>query len=145
MCEYWKYTTVMLRYICNRFWLTVPVLLLKALLMSRLPKLYQREVFWRDIPAWTRIGENAFRSVVLVLPILMPLRVAGSEQAIGLTLYCAGLILCFFSWGMQVWYSQTRWSANPWDFMAPAYTPLIWLIGIALIGDSLYASIPYKP
>lgn len=131
-------------YIWNCIWLTIPILLLNVLLMNRLPKAYQPEVFWRDIPAWIAVGENTFRAVILVLPIFMPLRVTREGQAIGLLLYGVGLILYFFSWGMQIWYPETQWSASRWGFMAPSYTPLVWLIGIALIGDSLYAPIPYS-
>jgi hypothetical protein len=89
------------------------------------------------------VGGNTFRTVIIVLPILMPLRVTGAGQAIGLVLYGVGLILYFFTWSMQVWYPETQWSASRWGFMAPSYTPLVWLIGIALIGDSLYVPIPY--
>jgi hypothetical protein len=28
---------------------------------------------------------------------------------------------------------------------ATAWTPLLWLVGIGLVGDSFYFSIPYKP
>jgi hypothetical protein len=137
--------TIVMGYIWNCIWLTAPILLLNVLLMNRLPKAYQPEVFWHDIPAWLRVGENTFRTAIFVLPILMPLRVIRSGQATGLVLYAVGLILYFFSWSLQVWYPETRWSASRWGFMAPSYTPLIWLVGIALIGDSLYVPIPYSP
>ncbi|MBV8049619.1 MAG: hypothetical protein JOZ80_00440 [Acidobacteriaceae bacterium] len=113
--------------------------------MSRLPKLYQREVFWRDIPAWIRLGESIFRGIVFVFPIFMPLQLTRPSQAIGLLLYCTGLFLYFFSWSMQIWYPRNPWSDSRWGFMAPSYTPLVWLTGIALIGDSLYLPIAYTP
>ena len=136
--------TIVAGHIWNCIWLTIPILLLNALLMNRLPKAYQAEAFSRDIPAWIAWGENTFRTCVFVLPILMPLQVARAGQAIGVVLYGVGVLLYFFSWSMQVWRPETRWSASRWGFMAPSYTPLVWLIGIALIGDSLYVPIPYS-
>jgi len=137
--------TIAKGYIWNCVWLMAPVLLLNVLLMKKLPAAYQPEVFWRDIPMWIRAGENALRAAIFVLPILMPLRVIRAGQEIGLLLYCLGLILYFTSWSLQVWFPKTRWSASRWGFMAPSYTPLIWLAGIALIGDSLYLPLPYSP
>ena len=30
-------------------------------------------------------------------------------------------------------------------FLAPAYTPLLWLIGIGLLGENFYFSVRYRP
>jgi hypothetical protein len=38
--------TIVMGYIWNCIWLTIPILLLNVLLMNRLPKAYQPEVFW---------------------------------------------------------------------------------------------------
>jgi hypothetical protein len=134
-----------MRYLFNCFWLLIPILLFNVLLMRRLPKAYQPDVFWRSIPAWIGFGENALRIFVFVLPLFMPLRVSSPGQSIGFALYAAGLILYFRSWSMQVRRPQSPWSLSRWGFMAPAFTPLIWLTGIALIGDSLFVPVRYSP
>jgi hypothetical protein len=33
---------------------------------------------------------------------------------------------------------DSMWSLSPVGFLAPAYTPLIWLVGLALLGQRLY-------
>jgi hypothetical protein len=134
-----------LHYVWNCFWLLVPVLLMNVLLMGKLPKMYQPELFSDRIPAWIIAWENSLRVAVFSLPLLMPLQIARSAQKIGLAFYFAGVAIYFASWAMQIWFPQCAWSTSRWGFMAPGYTPLIWLAGIALVGDSLYVPIPYTP
>ena len=133
-----------MQYVWNCFWLVVPILLMNALLMQRLPRAYQSEVFGRGIPRWIGAGENLFRTAVFTLPLLMPLRVATPGQKIGLALYLTGVAVYFLAWGMQIRHPQTAWSASRAGFLAPAYTPSLWLAGIGLIGDSLYAGAAYR-
>jgi hypothetical protein len=136
---------MLLYYAWNCFWLIAPVLLMNALLMRKLPRMYQPEVFSDRIPAWITAGENTFRIITFALPLLMPLRIVRQGQRIGLAVYLAGLALYFAAWAMQIWFPQNAWSMSRWGFMAPSYTPLIWLIGIGIVGDSLYFSAPYAP
>jgi hypothetical protein len=44
---------------------------------------------------------------------------------------------------MQIYFPQSAWSQSVFGFMAPAYTTIIWLVGIGLIGQSLFLKIPY--
>ena len=37
------------------------------------------------------------------------------------------------------------WSTSRAGFLAPAYTPLLWLIGLGLTGGRLYGPVPFKP
>ena len=137
--------TIAMGYVWNCFWLMAPVLLFNALLRNRLPMAYQPDVFWSDIPAWLKQSENAFRTAVFALPMLMPLRVVHASQTFGLQHYGVGLLLYFCSWSMQVWFTKTRWSVSRWGFMAPSYTPMVWLLGIALLGNAFFPPIPYSP
>ncbi len=130
-------------YAWSCIWLIVPVLLFNVLLMGRLPEIYQPKFFTYGIPSWISAGENTFRVLIFVLPLLMPLDIERSGQRIGLAAYLAGVTLYSLSWAMQIWFPQSRWSASRWGFMAPSYTPLLWLTGIAFIGDSLFLPIPY--
>ena len=69
----------------------------------------------------------------------MPLRIVSRRQRIGLTFYLLGL-------GMYwVAFAGGAGAAHPVGFMAPAWTPAIWLAGISLIADQFYFSIPYRP
>lgn len=53
-------------------------------------------------------------------------------------LYLAGTIIYFMSWLLLIYYPESAWSQSVFGFMAPAYTPLLWLIGIGLVGKSFY-------
>jgi hypothetical protein len=111
---------------------------------SKLPTLYSPEVFWKNIPSFIENGENFFRLIVFILPVLMPIRLETQSQKLGLWLYIAGTLIYFLSWLAQMYFPQSAWSLSVWGFLAPAYTPLIWLAGIGLIGGSLYFSSPYR-
>src|SRR5271157_3761725 len=116
---------MIMQYVRNCFWLIVPILAMNLLLMGKLPKIYQPEVFSSHIPAWIIAGENVLRLATLVLPFFMPLDLSSQSQKIGLVIYFVGLILYFISWAMQLWYPQIAWSTSRWGFMAPSYTPII--------------------
>lgn len=62
----------------------------------------------------------------------------------GLVLYVIGTLLYFASWLMLMYFPNSTWSKSALGLLSPAYTPLFWLIGIGLIGDSLYFNIPYR-
>jgi hypothetical protein len=132
-------------YACNCFWLMAPVLALNLLLMNRLPENYQPQVFSRNISQWISAGEVIFRGVIFLLPLLMPLGIAGHEQRLGILIYLFGMILYALSWMIEILFPESAWSASRWGFMAPAYTPLVWLCGIALVGRTLYFAVPYSP
>jgi hypothetical protein len=111
---------------------------------SKLPQAYSQEVFWKDIPPFIATGENIFRLLVFILPLLMPLRIETQTQKLGLWLYITGTAIYFLSWLAQIAFPQSAWSLSAIGFLAPAYTPIIWLVGIALIGSTLYFSSPYR-
>jgi hypothetical protein len=41
-------------------------------------------------------------------------------------------------------FPQSRWSTSWLGFLAPAYTPLIWLTGLGLTGRRFYWPWPYR-
>ncbi len=127
-----------MHYLWNCFWFIVPVLLVNVSLARRLPAPYQPAVFSRNIPLWLAAGENMSRIAVLLLPLFMPLRIETPRQWAGLAVYLAGLLIYLLAWVMQIWYAQTRWSSSRLGFMAPAYTPALWLVGIAMVSEGFY-------
>lgn len=134
----------MKKYLLNCFLLTLPVMLWNILLTDKLPATFQPDIFWYNIPAWIAYGENISRGAVFMLAFLMPLPLDNLHKKTGFRVYIAGLALYFLSWIMLIEYPNTQWSQSLWGFMAPAYTPLIWLMGIALTGETFYFKIPYK-
>jgi len=133
------------RYAESCIWLIVPIMLVNLLLLRRLPKAYQADVFDHDIPRCIRIGENIARTIVFALPLFMPLKIGTFSQKAGFALYLIGTVLYCLSWGMQIWHPRGPWCRSAWGFIAPAYTPLIWLLGIGMIGDTLFLRVAYSP
>ena len=132
----------MTQYAQNCMWLAAPIMLLNVALMRRLPKAYQAELFWRDIPSWIKAGENVTRTLVFALPLFMRLDLS---QTAGLLLYVIGTVVYSLAWVAQIARPNGAWSTSPWGFLAPAYTPAIWLVAIGVIGRSLLLPIPYTP
>lgn len=113
-------------------------------LTNKLPKDFQPDIFWKDIPAVLTYAENISRTLIFMLTLLMPLSISTFKQKRGLILYVGGTILYFVSWLGLIYFPDSRWSSNAFGFMAPAYTPLLWLTGIGMIGNSFYFNLPYR-
>ena len=124
--------------------LILPIIAWNGIFSCRLPQTYSAEVFDKDIPSLITIGEIVLRLFVFVLPILMPIRIETESQKLGLWLYVIGIAIYFISWLAQMIFPQSAWSLSALGFLAPAYTPLIWLVGIGLVGSELYFSSPYR-
>jgi hypothetical protein len=133
----------LLHYLSNCIWLLLPIMLWNIVFTDKLPTAFSTEFFWKDIPPFLATGENFFRLLVFVFPLLMPLRITTNTQKLGLALYLAGTLIYFLSWIALMYFPQSVWSMSAFGFLAPAYTPLIWLAGIGLIGSSLYFDSPY--
>ncbi|MFD2523327.1 hypothetical protein [Emticicia soli] len=125
----------MKKYLLNCFLLTLPVMLWNILLTDKLPAVYQPDVFWHNIPDWIVYGENISRGLVFLIAFLMPLPTRKLHQKTGFWLYLTGLALYFASWILLIEHPDTQWSKSLWGFAAPAYTPILWLMGIALLGE----------
>ncbi len=134
-----------LQYALNCFILLIPIFLWNILFATSLPRGYSIEFFWKDIPPIVGTTENILRIIAFFLPLLMPLTIKTTSQKIGLGIYLAGVAIYFLSWIMQIYYPDSTWSSSLFGFLAPAYTTIIWLIGIGLIGNKLFIKIPYNP
>lgn len=134
-----------LQYALNCFILLIPIFLWNILFATSLPRGYSIEFFWKDIPPIVGTTENILRIIAFFLPLLMPLTIKTTSQKIGLGIYLAGVAIYFLSWIMQIYYPDSTWSSSLFGFLAPAYTTIIWLIGIGLIGNKLFIKIPYHP
>jgi predicted neutral ceramidase superfamily lipid hydrolase len=132
------------KYILNCFLLSIPILVWDWAFTSKLPIFYQADIFGDNIPPLIVWGENIFRTLVFLLMFLMPLAVLTTKQKLGLLIYISGLILYITSWLLLIYSPNSFWSTSMIGFMAPAYTPLIWLVGIGMIGDSFYFKVQYK-
>jgi hypothetical protein len=135
---------VIKKYFFNSFLLTIPVLLWDYIFTDKLPKAFQPEIFWKDIPSFITYGENISRLLMFIFISFMPLKIITNKQKSGLLLYVTGILLYFAAWIILMYLPNTTWSNSVLGLLAPAYTPLFWLIGIGFIGDSLFFKIPFK-
>ncbi len=136
--------TALTHYALSCGWLLLPAAAWNIALARQLPPAFQRDEFWRDVPAPLAVAENALRLAVFAAPFLMPLDLEASGSVRALFIFGAGTILYFASWLALIWRPESRWSRCPWGFAAPAYTPLFWLLGIALLGDRLFWGTFYR-
>lgn len=124
--------------------LLVPASVWNIALTGHLPSSFALAEFWRDIPAPLAATENYLRVAVFVLPFFMPLNLAAPASKPALLVYGVGTLVYFASWLALILFPASSWSASALGFTAPAYTPLLWLIGIALLGRHLFWGTFYR-
>jgi len=135
---------VITSYLLNCFILVIPVCIWNIIFMTSLPKGYSSNFFWKNIPPIIGTMENILRIIVFIFPLLMPLSLETNTQKIGFIIYIVGVIIYFLSWIMQIYYTESAWSKSVFGFLAPAYTTIIWLVGIGLTGNKLFFNVNYN-
>jgi uncharacterized membrane protein len=135
----------MTRYLASCGLLTVPILVWNAVFTRYLPPALASSDFNRDIAPLLLFTENTLRLAVMVVPFLMPLDVVNAVQRRGLWLFVVGALLYVVTWVPLMVAPESAWSTSRVGFLAPAYTPLVWLAGLGLTGGRLYGSLPFKP
>ncbi len=131
------------KYFWNCFLLLIPVFIWNVLLFDSLPESYDPEVFWKDIPKIIGNSENVLRIIVFTLPVIMILALKTKIQKVGLLTYLIGLILYFLSWTIVIIYPESSWSQSIIGFTAPAFTTIIWFVGVGLIGNKTFFKFPH--
>jgi hypothetical protein len=129
----------------NAILLTLPALLFDLVFWNSLPKAFSLDQFWKDIPLAMALGERIGQVFVFALPVLMRVQLNTPRQRLGLKLYGAGMVAYYASWFALMLFPSSVWSSSAVGFVAPAYTPVLWLTGIAMMCDVLYVRrIPYR-
>jgi hypothetical protein len=118
----------------NCFWLLLPILAWNLALGAKITQ----EQITSDAhsPAWLLGAENLFRLAAFILPLLLRLRLDSGLGKIGLAVYIVGTLVYFASWIPLLIAPQSIWSQGYAGLFAPRLTPLIALLGIALISGS---------
>ncbi|MCK5128943.1 MAG: hypothetical protein KAQ68_03755 [Clostridiales bacterium] len=127
----------------NGFVLMMPIFIWNIIFTSKLPSPFEARNFDVGIPQYILLGENLFRAVVFILPILFTIDMSTRVGKIGLLFYLAGCLIYFASWLLIIYMQDSSWSTGIFGFTAPAYTPIIWLVGISLMTGSYNIKIPY--
>lgn len=125
----------MTKYLQNCFLLLIPILAWNLLFLEQLPKPYQTEIFWKDIPAHIKYPEHLFRILVFTMTLFMCLSYKSNLNKLGWFVFSIGIMLYFASWLAQMYYPNSAWSTSVAGFTAPGFTPAIWLLGIGMIGS----------
>lgn len=118
----------------NCIWLLLPIIVWNAVFTSRL----SQEGFKSDagVPKPVLLTETVLRIAVFVWPLFLPLRWREPPSLAGWLLFAAGTLIYFASWLPLIYRPEAAWSKSAAGLLAPAYTPLLWLVGIAVIGGS---------
>ena len=130
--------------LANGYLPLTPVLLWNILLVDYLPMELRPEFFNLDIPSFILWGENIFRTLIFMFPLFFVLDVKGEVGGRGLIIYMVGVLIYFMSWGALILWPDSAWSNSVLGFTAPAYTPLIWLAGLAFMTKGYYFNLSYK-
>lgn len=118
--------------------LLIPASVWNIALARYLPGSFAPAEFWRDIPEPLALTENGLRLAVFAFPFLMPLDVEARGRIGAWCVFVAGTFLYFASWLVLMLFPSSPWSMSALGFTAPAYTPAVWLLGIALIGRRVF-------
>ena len=116
----------------NGFWLLVPILIWNAIFSSRLahPAFEHDE----DVAQWLLISENVLRIGVFIAPLFLTLKWETTRSKVGWIAYIVGVQVYFGTWIPLMMAPDSAWSNSVIGFTAPAWTPLLWLVGTGLIG-----------
>jgi hypothetical protein len=119
----------------NCFLLLIPILVWNFGFNSKLIKVG----YLTDAEGKKTIGiiENILRALIFLYPLFMRFEVKASDFIRNIIIYSVGSIIYFLTWIMIIYFKNNKWSVSRIGLLAPAYTPLIWLIAIGLLGESI--------
>ncbi len=129
--------------ISNGFVPLIPILAWNLYFTAKLPAAYGPSTFDSNIPPVIVFGETIFRGIVFVMPLFFTLNIGSALGKVGLIIFSVGVAAYFSSWLSLIYFPQSFWSTHVLGFAAPAYTPIIWLVGLGLMADSYYFKLDY--
>lgn len=128
----------------NGYIALLPIFIWNIFLTSKLPPAFNPTSFNTDIPFVIIAGENIFRSIIFLLPLFFRLNISSSLERKGVITFSLGVALYFTSWLLLIYAPNSGWSNSVLGFTAPAYTPIIWLVGLSLLVKSYYFKLNYS-
>ena len=128
----------------NGYIALLPIFIWNIFLTSKLPPAYDPILFNSNIPFFIVAGENIFRSIIFLLPLFFRLNLTSSLNKKGVIIFSFGVAVYFSSWLVLIYAPNSGWSNSILGFTAPAYTPIIWLVGLSLLVESYYLKCVYS-
>lgn len=115
----------------NCFLLIIPILIWNMLFTSKL----SQEGFKADhlVPSWIIWTEHGLRVLVFAGPLLLKLNWSSNYGA----LYIAGTLIYFMSWLPLLCFPKSEFSNSIVGILAPHVTPIVFLVAIGLMGESM--------
>jgi hypothetical protein len=132
------------QYVSSCGLLLLPVLIWNLAFWRVLPPAFAPGEFSRDIPPLLAFAENTLRFFAFALPFFMPLQLSTQRERVGFLVFSAGTAAYFASWIALIASPTSAWATSAVGFVAPAYTPVIWFTGIAVVGSRLYWGRAYR-
>jgi hypothetical protein len=131
----------------NGIWLTLPPLIFSLGVMSVAPTVVTPAEFNKGIPDLLIYSEMVSRVVVFALPAFFSVGLSSRTKRHGLFLYIAGVAFYCMTYAIQNYLPDSAWSTSLIGFTASAYTNLIWMIGLGLMGNKIYLPnrLRYRP
>ena len=116
----------MIEYLFNGFILVIPILVWNLLLYRSLP-------VWHRISIGNRIQwfDGFLRYFIFGIPLFLRFSVFTDIHQFGWALYGFGIIIYFVSWILSISGTVNK-DQSVITALAPAFTPIIWLVGIGL-------------
>ncbi len=129
------------------FWLTLPPMLFSLSLMEFGPSSLTPAQFNEGISIGLLNIESFARIVVFVMPAFISLGLSTPIQKRGLIFYLAGVTLYVLTYGIQNFLPDSAWSLSTFGFAASAYTNIVWMVGLGLLGENFYFTkhLRYRP
>jgi len=121
----------------------IPILLWNLVLTSKLPSPYNTDDFDKNISKIVILLEQGFRLIIFLFPLVIRLEIQTGIGTAGLILYIVGSLTYYISWLLLILMPK-KVCKNALLFVAPAFTPLLWLTGIVMMSDSFYFNIFYS-
>jgi len=122
----------------NCFWFFIPVIIFNIILTKYLPEHYLKNI---KHPIVTL--ETIARIITILFSVIMEINPYNKMGKIGLIVYIIGVLIYFCSYFIVIKIPVTSFNNNIIVLLAPYWTSVLWLIGIGLIGNTLFLNLPY--
>ncbi len=120
------------------FWLFVPVIVFNMILTKYLPEYYLQNIKHPIV-----IAETIARILTIAFSIIMSMKPDNKPGKAGIFIYVIGVIIYFCSYVIVIKIPAASFNYNLAIMLAPYWTSILWLVGIGLLGNTLFMHIPY--
>ncbi len=122
----------------NCFWFFLPVIIFNCVITKHLPEFYLKNILHPIV-----VIEMIVRIITILFSVIMMISLENKIGKIGLVVYIIGVLLYFVSYIIVIKVPMVSFHNNLFIILAPYWTSVLWLIGIGLLGNKLFISMPY--